>query len=96
MLTPRDLAALNAYECLDSGLYRRRILPVCRGGRHEPALVYIARDSRPGRSCPGYQTLVVAAARDWQLPPRYVRGLAAFSRSRLMGRRAPETGETRG
>ena len=39
LLTPRDLAALNAYESLESGLYRRRILPVRRVGRLEPALV---------------------------------------------------------
>ncbi|HXW23776.1 MAG TPA: gamma-glutamylcyclotransferase family protein, partial [Xanthobacteraceae bacterium] len=27
-LSPRDLAALNAYESLDRGLYLRRVLPV--------------------------------------------------------------------
>ena len=39
----RDLAAINAYENLDSGLYVRRIVPVRHGARLLPALVYILR-----------------------------------------------------
>ena len=31
-LTPRDRSALNAYECLDAGLYRDVTLPVRRCG----------------------------------------------------------------
>ena len=93
-LTARDLAAVNAYESLDSGLYRRRMLPVSQGGRRLKALVYIARDSCEGRPKPGYQSLVIQAARDWNLPEDYIRGLERWSPSRFSGARAAETGET--
>jgi gamma-glutamylcyclotransferase (GGCT)/AIG2-like uncharacterized protein YtfP len=92
-LSPRDLAALNAYESLDSGLYRRRMLSVRRGGTRVQALVYVARDRCPGRPRPGYQDLVIAAARDWDLSDDYVRGLRRWSPSRLMAARGVETGE---
>ena len=82
-LTPRDLAAVNAYESLDSGLYRRRILPVRRAGGCVSALVYVARERRPGRPKPGYQDLVVAAACAWDLPEEYVDTLRRWSPSRL-------------
>ena len=42
-LGPRDLAAINAYESLDSGLYIRRTLPVRHCGRTMPALTYVVR-----------------------------------------------------
>src|SRR5262249_28329805 len=61
-LGPCHLATLNAYESLDSGLYRRRILAVSRGGGRVQALVYVARGRCPGRPRPGYQDLVIAAA----------------------------------
>src|SRR4051812_33279394 len=38
---PRDLAAINAYEDLDSGFYSRCMLPVRCNGRLAPALLYI-------------------------------------------------------
>src|SRR6266849_3207858 len=74
-LSPRDFAALNAYESLDSGLYLRRVLPVAIGARRKPALVYVAPGRGEGRPRPGYQELVVAAAREWGLPDAYVRAL---------------------
>lgn len=77
-LSPRDLAALNAYESLDSGLYVRRVLPVLVGARRQPALVYVA-PRRAGRARPGYQELVVAAAREWDLPAGYVAALARWT-----------------
>ena len=84
-LGPRDLAAVNAYESLDSGLYRRRMLAVSCGGRRLPALVYVAREHRAGRPKPGYQDLVVAAARAWGLPGAYVGALARWSSARAPG-----------
>jgi len=91
-LTLRDLAAVNAYESVDSGLYARRLLPLRHAGGQVQALVYVARARRVGRPRPGYQDLVVAAARDWNLPPDYVRALARWSPSRLTAR-AAEAGE---
>src|SRR5262245_51388209 len=74
-LSLRDLAALNAYESLAAGLYVRRTLPVSIGARSVPALVYVAPRRGEGRPRPGYQELVVAAAREWDLPADYVAAL---------------------
>ena len=79
-LAPRDLAALNAYEGIEGGLYVRRTLPVRRQGRHEPALVYVGTSALAGRPRPAYQWAVAAAARQWQLPADYVRALERFAR----------------
>jgi cation transport regulator ChaC len=92
-ITPRDLAALNAYENVEQGLYRARTLPVRCGDRRRQALVYLARASAPGRPRPGYLAVVVAAAREWGLPQAYVEELARWSPSRWRGARALETGE---
>jgi gamma-glutamylcyclotransferase (GGCT)/AIG2-like uncharacterized protein YtfP len=92
-LSPRDLAAVNAYESLDSGLYHRRMLPVRRASGCIRALVYVGRDRCPGRPKPGYHDVVVAAARAWNLPEDYVRGLERLAPSRLSTARAAETGE---
>lgn len=93
-LTPRDLAALNAYEALASGLYRRRVLPVLAGQGCRPALVYVARRTAPGRPRPGYLGGVVEAAQAWQLPPAHVAALRRWSASGWRGAGARETGET--
>jgi gamma-glutamylcyclotransferase (GGCT)/AIG2-like uncharacterized protein YtfP len=92
-LTPRDLAAINAYESLDSGLYRRRFLPVQHGASRKRALVYVARPRGAGTPRPGYISLVVAAAREWELPARYVRSLQRWSPSGWHGARMKDTGE---
>lgn len=91
-LTPRDLAALNAFESLDSGLYRRAVLTVDTGGQRARALVYVG--ARRGRRSPmpGYQERVVAAARDWKLPAGYVAALARLAPGYRAARPA-ETGE---
>jgi gamma-glutamylcyclotransferase (GGCT)/AIG2-like uncharacterized protein YtfP len=91
-LGPRDLAAVNAYESVDSGLYRRRMLTVRRQGCVQ-ALVYVARERTAGRPKPGYQDLVVAAARAWNLPEDYVGGLERWGTARLAAARAPDMGE---
>jgi len=92
-LTPRDLAAINAYEAVDTELYLRRTLPVRLGARQAAALVYLARRRGEGAARPGYISLVVEAAREWQLPPAYIRSLQRLSPSRWRGARAKDTGE---
>ena len=92
-LTPRDLAALNIYESLDSGDYARAILTVRTGRRRVAALTYVARMRGEGRPKPGYLDVVLVAARDWQLPDGYVRALARWSPTRWRGARAVESGE---
>ena len=92
-LKPRDLAALNAYESLATGLYRRRMLPVRCGGTRTPALVYIGRGRTRGRPRPGHLSVIIAAARGWQLPDAYVRSIEQWSPSGWRGVREADTGE---
>jgi AIG2-like family len=92
-LTPRDLAAVNAYESLDSGLYLRRHLTVRHGEGRVVALVYIARRQGEGTPRPGYIDLVVEAAQDWQLPEAYIRSIRRWSPSRWRATRGKESGE---
>ncbi len=92
-LAPRDLAAINAYEGIDTGYYLRRIVPVRQGPRLVPALVYILRQDGRGRPRPTYINLVTAAAREWGLPRRYIDSLRRWSPSRWTGTRASDTGE---
>jgi hypothetical protein len=93
-LSARDLAAVNAYESIQSGLYLLRTLPVQDGKRSTPALVYVARRQGQGIPRPGYLDAVIEAALDWSLPPAYVRSIARWSRSGFSGARTKETGET--
>jgi gamma-glutamylcyclotransferase (GGCT)/AIG2-like uncharacterized protein YtfP len=92
-LTPRDVAALNAYEGLDTGLYRTVTLPVRTGARQVPAMVYVGRSRMPGPPRPGYLEPVLAAARELQFPDEYIAGLARWLPSGLRARRAPDAGE---
>ena len=91
-LSMRDVAAINAYENVQSGLYLRRRVPV-RLTPSASALIYIARRRGIGVPRPGYISQVVAAARDWKLPQPYIRSLERWAPSRWRGARARETGE---
>ncbi len=91
-ITPRDLAALNAYENVAGGLYRQAMLPVLQGTKTMTALIYLGIDRREGRPRPGYIELVVEAAREWNLPVDYVAGLARWSSGGWRGPWAPDTG----
>jgi AIG2-like family len=92
-LSARDVAAINAYESIGSGLYFRRQLPVRCAVRHASALVYIASRQGEGIPRPGYIDLVVKAAREWELPAAYIRSLQRWAPSRWRGARARDTGE---
>ena len=92
-LTPRDLAALHAYELLHQGLYDVRHLPVRFGARRLPAMIYLLRQRAPGRPKPGYVEMIAAAARAWKLPERYIRSVERWSVSRFTGARVIDAGE---
>jgi gamma-glutamylcyclotransferase (GGCT)/AIG2-like uncharacterized protein YtfP len=92
-LAPRDLAVLNAYESLDSGLYRTATLPVRIGARRAAALVYVGRSRVPGLPRPGYLALVLAAARELEFPADYLDALARWAPSASRARRAHHAGE---
>ncbi len=91
-LGARDLAALNAYENLDSGLYVRRMLPVLCACKRISALVYVGR-ANEGVPRPGYLELVVTAARECGLPSAYIDSLKRWSPARWQGARGKDTGE---
>ena len=95
-LTPRALAALNVFESLDSGLYRRVALVVRIGGKRRRVLVYVGRARRGrapgGRPRPGYIETVVRAARA-DLPRDYIRGLQRFAPASWRGKHPAETGQ---
>ena len=63
------------------------------GGRRLDALVYIGRSRIAGRPKPGYLDLVLAAARELDLPSDYVASLERWAPSRWSAARAPEMGE---
>src|SRR5262245_53117638 len=92
-LSARDLAAINAYESVDTGLYLRRCLPVRCGARQMTALVYLTSQRGQGTPRPGYIHLVVQAAREWNLPDPYIASLRRWSPSAWRGIRARDTGE---
>lgn len=91
-LTPRDLAALHTYELHHKGLYDVRAVPVLFGARRLAAAAYVLRRRIPGTPKPGYIALIVRAARDWDLPERYVASVARRARSGWAGRRGAKTG----
>ena len=92
-LTPRDMAALHAYELLHQGLYDVRTLPVRVGGKRVRAMIYLLRRRAQGRPKPGYVEMIVAAARAWKLPERYIRSVERWSVSRFTGARVIDVGE---
>jgi gamma-glutamylcyclotransferase (GGCT)/AIG2-like uncharacterized protein YtfP len=74
-----DMPALDRYESLASGLYRKTFLPVVTSAGPRRALVYIARSREPGTPRPRYIATVLAAAQAAGLPPAYLKEIAAWS-----------------
>jgi len=92
-LTPRDIAALHAYELLHKGLYDVRYLPIRHGSRRIRAMIYLLRRRTAGNPRPGYVEMIAAAARAWKLPEPYIQSVARWSASRWTGTRAVDAGE---
>jgi len=79
-LASDDIPALDRYEGVAGGLYTKATLPVRTPDGIRRALIYIGCSTAPGRPRPGYLDAVLAAAQAAQLPPRYIRELASWSR----------------
>ncbi len=79
-LAAADVAALDRYEDVAHGLYRKAVLPVLpAAGGARRALSYLGNETSEGCAPPpGYMEGVVAAARAAALPPAYVGHLATF------------------
>ena len=75
-LAARDLAALNAYERLDAGLYRAETHAIVANRRRHAALVYVGASRVHGRPLSGYLETVIAAASAAGLPTDYLKHLA--------------------
>ena len=73
-------AALDAYEAIDEGLYRKVTHPVVVAGQAREVLVYLATHSRPGRPHPGYLEGILEAARCWGFPAEYLGELRSWLR----------------
>jgi len=71
-LTDSDERALDHYEDIASGFYRRDFTLVEAQGGPVSVLVYVASSDRPGKPRPGYLELILSAARALGLPPEYV------------------------
>lgn len=82
-VTPRDLAALDSYENVAAGLYRRAMMPVIHDGRSVSALVYVGAELRGGVPRKGYMELVLQAARENGLPEPYVESLERLAPGRF-------------
>jgi hypothetical protein len=93
--TPRDRVMLDAWENVSAGLYRCEVLAVRRKRCLAPSLVYFGRPSAEGRPKRGYMELVLAAAREWELPEAYVRSLEGFIPTRPVGLDVRKIGEFR-
>lgn len=88
-IAPRDRVKLDAWENVAGGLYRAATIAVQSGKLRRPALVYIARPRPAGVPKPGYMEMVVAAARAWRMPERYIVALEEWlpKRPRAAGHR---------
>lgn len=75
-----DVAALDRYEDIARGLYRKVTQAVLRkGGSPVQALVYVGAGAGGGQPRPGYMEGVIAAAEGAGLPAAYIAFLRAFA-----------------
>lgn len=77
---PRALAAIDAFEGVSFGLYKRTTQTVRYGGGSRRALVYVGRRRPVGSPVRGYLEQVMVAAGTWALPAAYCRQLARWRR----------------
>lgn len=73
-LTPADVAALDAFEGVAEGLYRKAVFSIDGG----PALGYVPADQSRGNPAPAYLAGVIAAAQRHGLPDEYVKELEGW------------------
>jgi cation transport regulator ChaC len=80
-LARSDEAALDLYEEVAAGLYRREWRAVESGGRRVAALVYVATATAPGRPRASYLAGMIAAGRAYGFPADYLTALEAIART---------------
>ena len=78
-LRPEHEAALDVYEGVRHGLYRKDRLAVrSADGAMQRAIVYVADDAAGGNAVAGYMEKVVAAAEAHGLPAAYIDELRSW------------------
>ena len=86
-LKRRDLRALDAYEEIDRGIYRRTTMGVRpRRGGVVPAIIYIAANAGPGRPQRRYIRGIGESARRFKFPAAYLRELSKWETPPLESR----------
>jgi gamma-glutamylcyclotransferase (GGCT)/AIG2-like uncharacterized protein YtfP len=74
-----DVPALDRYEEVSRGLYRKVTQPVLRmGAAQVRALIYVGRSQMEAVPRPDYWRTILTAARDWALPQAYISRLEAL------------------
>ncbi|GGK22839.1 gamma-glutamylcyclotransferase family protein [Salinarimonas ramus] len=86
-LALRDVAALDRYESVHTGLYSKVVQPVVTEAGARRAIVYVGRAGEGGTPPPGYLEAVVAAAEAAALPPAWIATLRALHPDVAPGRR---------
>jgi hypothetical protein len=77
-LTPADEAALDKFEGVAAGFYRKIDATVLRAdGKAVAAMLYTPADPAPGRPVPGYLERIIEVARALGFPAEYLQGLEA-------------------
>jgi hypothetical protein len=76
-----DEAALDRYEEIATGLYRRATRLVRIAGRAVLARIYIAAARGAGRPRAAYLGAIIQAAREFGFPADYLAALAAIART---------------
>ena len=78
-LTPPDEAALDEFEGVAKGFYRKDTLPVEQAdGTVVPAMLYRPVDDSPGIASRRYLERIIEVAGMLKFPPEYLAELAAF------------------
>ena len=85
-----DVAALDRYEGVREGLYTKVLQAVVTASGAKRALVYLGANAGPGVARVDYLQAVIAAARQWELPPGALADLAKFSSRGAAGDAAPK------
>src|SRR5579872_5338629 len=80
-----DVPALDRYEGVAAGLYRKALQSVATDDGAKRALVYFGANAGPGIAAPDYIEAIIVAARRWGLP------LAALEKLRPAGATMPAT-----
>lgn len=80
------VAALNGWEGVDQGVYRRRFIVVETEAGPRTAITYVSRFTWPGRSSATYmKTAILPGAKAFKLSAEYCDELAAWLRRRPIG-----------